>query len=756
MLCHRDAASNAANTAVFDSEEFIRRYTYDGDDLGSTIHPNGSTTFKVWAPTASKVILNLFAAGNGVEAFRHLQMQLADRGVWALTVPQVGHGTYYTYTVTTAMGTQEAADPYAKACGINGRRSMVVDLSATDPVDWEQDRVVSLQKYTDAILWEIHVRDFSNALVASQYKGKFLAFTEQELQNRSGVAVGVDHLLQLGVTHLHLQPVYDYASVDEENPSFNWGYDPANFNCLEGSYSTDPYHGEVRICEFKRLVQALHAKGLGVVVDVVYNHTFDANSSFNKIVPYYYYRYDENGRNTSQSGCGNDTASERIMYRKFMVDSVRFWAKEYHLDGFRFDLMGLHDVETMQILEETIHAINPNALIYGEGWDMAGNTTCATMMTQSNAHMVTASPKAAGAIAVFNDRVRDGLKGSIWDEVPRGYISGNAAEASVAIRFGISGGAASNHWNIPKAHVVNYMSCHDNLTLWDTLKLSCPDSTDEERMARNRLGIGILMISQGTPFWLAGEEMLRSKKGNHNSYNASDCVNNLDWEALTPDSQEYAMMQYYKGLIEMRKAYEIFRRDDSTLLTFEELPGGGLAVSYGDGADKEALALINPSDRAVVYPLKGQWKLIVDGTHAGSEVLRRESGKISVWKRIFNNLRLRFMSLDILSNVYPRALFTFFKRIIYLIVKISVICILAPNVSKITTTIITVLWWSGETYLKTILVAFYVYIIEHKRIQKIGFFKTIWFALTFPNRTNSLDNVMTVLPIHSKEYYVLL
>ena len=630
MLCHRDAASSAATTAVFDSEEFIRRYTYDGDDLGSTIHPNGSTTFKVWAPTASKVILNLFAAGNGVEAFRHLQMQLADRGVWALTVPQVGHGTYYTYTVTTAMGTQEAADPYAKACGINGRQSMVVDLSATDPVDWEQDRVVSLQKYTDAILWEIHVRDFSNALVASQYKGKFLAFTEQELQNRSGVAVGVDHLLQLGVTHLHLQPVYDYASVDEENPSFNWGYDPANFNCLEGSYSTDPYHGEVRICEFKRLVQALHAKGLGVVVDVVYNHTFDANSSFNKIVPYYYYRYDENGRNTSQSGCGNDTASERIMYRKFMVDSVRFWAKEYHLDGFRFDLMGLHDVETMQILEETIHAINPNALVYGEGWDMAGSTTCATMMTQSNAHMVTASPKAAGAIAVFNDTVRDGLKGSIWDAVPRGYINGKVADTSAAIRFGISGGAASNHWNIPKAHVVNYMSCHDNLTLWDTLQLSCPDSTDEERMARNRLGIGILMISQGTPFWLAGEEMLRSKKGNHNSYNASDCVNNLDWEALTPDSQEYAMMQYYKGLIEMRKAYEIFRRDDSTLLTFEELPGGGLAVSYGDGANKEALALINPSDRAVVYPLKGQWKLIVDGTHAGSEVLRRESGKISV------------------------------------------------------------------------------------------------------------------------------
>ena len=617
-------------TDVFDSEEFIRRYTYDGDDLGATIQCNGSTTFKVWAPTASKVTLNLFAAGNGVEAFNCLEMRMAERGVWALTVPHAGHGTYYTYTVTTSAGTQEAADPYAKACGINGKRSMVVDLPSTDPANWENDRVVALQKYTDAILWEIHVRDFSNSIEASRYKGKYLAFTEQGLRNRSGVAVGVDYLLQLGVTHLHLQPVYDYASVDEEVPSFNWGYDPANFNCLEGSYSTDAYHGEVRIHEFKRLVQALHAKGLGVVMDVVYNHTFDANSSLNRIVPYYYYRYDGSGHNTSQSGCGNDTASERIMYHKFMVDSVRFWAMEYHLDGFRFDLMGLHDVDTMQVLEKTIHTVNPNALVYGEAWDMAGNTTCATMMTQSNTHKVSACANAAGAIAVFNDTVRDGLKGSIWDALPQGYINGNATGASGAIRFGISGGAAPNHWNIPKAHVVNYMSCHDNMTLWDTLKISCPDSTEEERIARNRLGIGVLMVSQGIPFWLAGEEMLRSKNGNHNSYNASDAINNLNWEVLTPDSVEYAMMQYYKGLIEMRKAYEIFRSNDSTLVTFDDLPGGGLVVSYGDSKKTEALVLINPSDAAVSYQLKGSWKLIVDATHSGSKVLRRESGTISV------------------------------------------------------------------------------------------------------------------------------
>lgn len=624
-------AKTVVPTTVFDSEEFISKYTYDGNDLGATINGDGSTTFKVWAPTASKVVLNLFAAGNEVAAYQNLEMTKAGRGVWELNVPETGHGTYYTYSVTTAVGTQEAVDPYAKACGVNGNRGMVVDLDSTDPADWANDKVVTLEKYTDATIWEIHVRDFSNTISSSQYQGKYLAFTEHGLTNASGVPVGVDYLLNLGVTHLHLLPVYDYASVDETTcNTFNWGYDPKNYNCLEGSYSTDPYHGEVRINEFKQMVQSLHADGLGVIMDVVYNHTYEANSNLNKIVPYYYYRYDTTGKNTNKSGCGNDTASERYMYRKYMVDSVSYLASEYNLDGFRFDLMGLHDVETMQAIEKAVHAINPNAIIYGEAWDMAGTTTSATMMTQANAKKVTATAGAAGAVAVFNDTTRDGLKGSVWDAIPHGYVNGNASGNSAAVQFGISGATTTNPWQVVDANVINYMSCHDNMTLWDILELSCPDSTVEDLLIRNRLGIGVLMVSQGVPFWQAGEEMLRTKDGNHNSYNASDAINNINWDVLTADSGEYAMMEYYKGLIEMRKAYEIFRSNDSTILTFGKLPAGGMTVSYKDANGNEALVLINPAAKADTFTLKGEWKLIVDATRSGSEILSTESGEVTV------------------------------------------------------------------------------------------------------------------------------
>ena len=622
----------AVPTSIFDTQEFIDNYTYDGDDLGATINSDGSTTFKVWAPTASKVVLNLFTAGDGVGAYDNLEMNRADRGVWELTVSATGHGTYYTYSVTTCVGTQEAVDPYAKAAGVNGDRGMVVNLALTDPANWGSDQVVTLETYTDAVIWEIHVRDFSNTIASSSYPGKYLAFTERGLTNSAGISIGVDYLLQLGVTHLHMLPVFDYASVDETTCStFNWGYDPKNYNVPEGSYSTDPYHGEVRIMEFKQMVQSLHADGLGVIMDVVYNHTYDANSSFNKIVPYYYYRYDVNGANTSQSGCGNDTASERYMFRKFMVDSVSYWAEEYNLDGFRFDLMGLHDVQTMQEIEQAVHAINPNAIIYGEAWDMAGNTTSATMMTQNNAKKVTASEGAAGAVAVFNDTTRDGLKGSVWDAVPHGFINGSSSSAG-AVKFGIAGAAIGGaSWTVTNANVINYMSCHDNMTLWDILELSCPDSSVENLMARNRLGIGVLMVSQGVPFWQAGEEMLRTKDGNRNSYNASDAINNIDWEVLTADSNEYAMMRYYAGLIQMRQAYSIFRSTgDDVTISFSSLPNGGIVAHYAGSNGQEAIVLINSSDAADTYTLSGSWNLVANGQQAGKDVISTDSGAVTV------------------------------------------------------------------------------------------------------------------------------
>ena len=609
-------------TDIFDSEFFAQTYHYDGDDLGAVVNGE-NTTFKVWAPTASQVVLNLFTAGNGVDAYKTVQMVKGEKGVWSHTEP-CGHGTYYTYTVTTSVGTQEAVDPYAKAAGVNGKRGMVVDLPRTDPEGWDGAVLADpIEKYSDAIIWEVHVRDFSNKISSSQHKGKYLAFTERGLVNEHGQAVGVDYLVNLGVTHVHLLPVYDYASVDETHPDdqFNWGYDPENYNVPEGSYSTDPYNGEVRIREYKQMVMALHEAGIGVVMDMVYNHTYDANSSLNKIVPYYYYRYTSSGANSSASGCGNDTASERYMFGKFMVDSTSYWVEEYKLDGLRFDLMGLHDLQTMQEVESAVHSVNPNAILYGEGWTMGATIDGSDQANQSNIGRITPTGDAIGAIAVFNDAMRDGLKGSVFDAKAKGYISGSAKANQNKVLFGIQGGAASGTtWRVENSMVINYMSAHDNNTLWDKLLRSNPENTDDERNAMNRLGAAILLVSKGTPFWQAGEEMLRTKGGDENSYKSSDAVNNIDWSVLKEGSRTYSTMLYYKGLIEMRKAFAIFS-DPAASIACEEQGSGLLVITYDDGNGGKATVLLNPHNTALPYTLEGQWNLVADGETAGAAVL---------------------------------------------------------------------------------------------------------------------------------------
>lgn len=619
-------------TDIFDTADFVANYTYDGDDLGATIRGN-LTQFKVWAPTASKVVLNLFEDGDTLPAKATYEMQKQAQGIWSAEVGDCPSGTYYTYTVTTAMGTQEAVDPYARTAGVNGDRGMVIDLDSTDPQGFAQDTYVdTIDNYTDAAIWEVHVRDFSNKLAQSQYKGKYMAFTETGLTNTAGVPVGVDYLTNLGITHVHLLPVYDYATVDEsgEGAQFNWGYDPKNYNVPEGSYSTDPYHGEVRVNEFKQMVQALHAQGLGVIMDVVYNHTHDANSSLNKIVPYYYYRYTSAGANSNGSGCGNETASERTMYSKFMIDSVCYWAQEYHVDGFRFDLMGLHDIDTMQKIEQAVHAINPKAMLYGEGWT-GGTSALSTnkQAIQMNIAQITATEGAAGGIAVFNDAIRDGLKGSVFEKTSAGYISGNYSNENFnKVKFGLIGGSAFSAnvaWRVKNAGVINYMSAHDNNTLWDKLALSSPNSTAQERLAMNRLGAAIVMVSQGTPFMQAGEEMLRSKQGNDNSYNAGDDINNLDWEALTPTSDEYAMMTYYRQLLAMRKAYSVFRGNGNVTVTVTQLASYAMQVELDDGEGNKALVLINPSSATMPVSIQGEWTLVGNAIAAGSEPLQADS-----------------------------------------------------------------------------------------------------------------------------------
>lgn len=615
----------------FSSNEFNDKYGYDGW-LGNKIEGD-STEFRVWAPTASKVKLNLFETGDGGKAYKVLDMELGEKGVWSIVVPKVGHGVYYTYSVTTSVGEQEAVDPYAKSAGVNGNRGMVLDLSLTNPTGWGNvDYIDSVKRYTDAVIWEIHVRDFSNKISASNYKGKYLAFTETGLKNSHGISVGVDYIKDLGITHIQLMPAYDYATVDESNPEsgFNWGYDPKNYNVPEGSYSTNPYDGTIRVNEFKQMVQALHNQGIGVIMDVVYNHTYDANSSLNKIVPYYYYRYTSAGVNTSASGCGNDTASERYMYRRYMIDSVTYWAQEYKIDGFRFDLMGLHDLTTMEEIEKALHAINPNAIIYGEGWTMGSTTDGSLQANQTNISFIESSEGASGGVGVFNDVIRDGLKGSVFESSSQGYINGDPTKNINAIKFAMNGGTSGAGWSVKDAGIINYMSCHDNLSLWDKLAIANPDDSIEDRVKMNKLGVAIIMASRGTPLMQAGEEMLRSKQGDENSYKSSDEINNIDWELLSPDSIQYLTSRYYKGLIEMRKSVGLFTSMEKTNCVFNVDRSSGFMDITITGGDNSALVILNPSMEAVSFTVRGEWNLLVDGNNAGSESLRKVSGEISV------------------------------------------------------------------------------------------------------------------------------
>ena len=638
-------------TKIFDTKWFADNYHYDGTDLGATINSNGTTTFKVWAPTASKVVLNLFKDGDknvSSEDDKSFEMTLGEKGVWSYTA-ECGHGTYYTYSVTTSVGTQEAVDPYAKSAGVNGDRGMVINLDLTDPEGWEKDKKpFSIDSYSDAIIWEIHIRDFSNLIQSCENKGKYLAFTEHGLVNANGDPVGIDYLVNLGVNYVHLLPSYDYATVKEENPDsgFNWGYDPKNYNVPEGSYSTNPYDGAVRVNEYKQMVQALHNAGIGVIMDVVYNHTYDKNASFNRIVPYYYYRYKANGANSSGSGCGNDTASERYMYGKFMVESVSYWQQEYHLDGFRFDLMGLHDMDTMQQVESVVHTYDPEAIIYGEGWQMMVNAYgSAVSAHQGNIAKIQATNNAIGTIAVFNDTTRVGLKGES-DDATKGFISGNASSFyREKVLFGVNGGvgaSAGSWWQVNNDMVVNYLSAHDNSTLWDKLMIvhGTSDTSLNNRLKMNRLGATILFASQGIVFFQAGEEILRTKPNekaptgfDHNSYKSSDEINNLKWDTIDSEANtnEYQMMMYYAGLCAIRTKMNIFTDHTADFHAYAHSNNSGFNIVIKDSNGGVAIIVVNPQAYQVDFNLPdGSYHMICNGSTAGIESLGVGSGTIKV------------------------------------------------------------------------------------------------------------------------------
>ncbi|MBQ6336892.1 MAG: type I pullulanase [Ruminococcus sp.] len=604
-------------------------YAYDGE-LGAIYTPE-STTFKLWAPLATEVKLNRYATGSdseqGAENLGSLSMEkLMDdekwTGVWTAAVEGDLVNTYYTYTITnpnhiynsTGSKTVETQDPYSYAVGVNGDRTMIVDLDNTDPEGWDNDTHVLTDKQTEAIIWEVHVKDFSynpNSGVSEANRGKFLGFTETgtTLNNEGVVSTGIDYLKNLGVTYVQINPMYDFATIDESgsDTQFNWGYDPKNYGVPEGSYSSNPYDGNVRINEAKAMIKALHEAGIGVIMDVVYNHTYSVDSCFTAAVPEYYYRMTATGGYSQQSGCGNDTASERAMYRKYMRDMIQYWVNEYHIDGLRFDLMGVHDGETMNLIRDDMDAIDPRIVMYGEGW--AGDTvydptTCTgteTFMTvQGN------SDKLSTRIGFFNDQIRDAIKGNVFHKEEGGFVQNvktSAQGVSCGVRANTVGRSVRWHAITPE-QCLTYASCHDNYTLYDKLAYVDQKENVADYRARyanvieqNKLTGAIISTSQGMDFLLAGEEMGRSKDGDENSYKSAATLNMIDWSLLKTNAD---LVSYYKGLFELRKAFSPFTANVT------EAAGGNYKYNF----DTSETGSVNPIAYTVTNNTEGEWNKI--------------------------------------------------------------------------------------------------------------------------------------------------
>lgn len=621
---------------------------YTGNDLGAVYSPK-MTRFKVWAPEAESVKLNLYKQGEGDNLIDQHIMKKSANGTYVFEKQGDCNGIYYTYTVVNHGEEQEAVDPYTKAAGVNGQRGMVINLAKTNPQGFEMDGYRNPEHITDAIIYEGSVRDFTMDESSGVFhNGKFLGLTEANTTNHFGEATALDYISGLGVTHVQILPAFDFETVDEKNQKaqYNWGYDPDNYNVPEGSYAVSPYDGAVRIQEMKQMVLALHSRGIGVIMDVVFNHTYRRDdSNLQKIVPGYYYRSDETGY-TNGSGCGNEVASDRPMVQKLIVDSLIYWAKEYHIDGFRFDLMGVLDIDTMNVIAERLKEIRPDIYLYGEGW----NGGPSSLAEEKRAFK--ASAKKMPGIGMFNDDIRDTIKGSVFYDDHLGFVNGGT-HLENALRYGITGAVAhpqvdydaygSRPWAKEPGQSINYVSCHDNYTLWDKLSISCPEASEEKKKAMNRLCAAIVFTSQGVPFIQAGEEFLRSKplpekKGfAENSYNMPDAVNSIKWDNI----HEYPdMIAYYKGLMALRKAHPVFRMQSEAEMTqnlcfLSDTPENVVAyLLKGKGADdtpENILVIFNGNDEEILYNLpEGKWKILVDDKTAGADGKKNISEKTDV------------------------------------------------------------------------------------------------------------------------------
>ncbi|TCN24519.1 type I pullulanase [Mesobacillus foraminis] len=615
---------------VIGSKSFEEKFYYPGNDLGNT-YAKAKTKFRVWAPTASEAKLVTYEKYNSLSG-TEFPMTRSEKGTWTAELQGDQNGTLYTYRVKIGDDWNEAVDPYARAVAVNGDKGAVVNLEATDPKKWKKNRP-KMENPEDAIIYEAHIRDLTihpDSGIPEKYKGKFLGVAETGTAGPNKVKTGLSHVKDLGITHLQFIPMYDYntASVDEtklDTPQYNWGYDPKNYNVPEGSYSTDPYTPAVRIREMKQMIQTIHENDIRVMMDVVYNHMFSAfESNFHKLVPGYYYRYNDDGTLSNGTGVGNDTASEHKMMRKFIIDSVTYWAREYHIDGFRFDLMGIHDVETMNEVRKALDKIDPSIIVIGEGWDLGTNLPPELKANQKNAYKMP-------GIGHFNDDIRDGLKGSVFDEQDNGFVNGKDS-MELRIKKGVAGGISYTQeiktFAEDPEQTVTYVEAHDNHTLWDKLQLTNPNDSEQTWKKMHKLATSVVLTSQGISFIHAGQEFMRTKGGDHNSYKSPDSINQLDWNRRSDFDKE---VEYFKGLVALRKSSPAFRmtteEDIRNHLEFLQTPANTVAFVLENpvkrkGTQRYVVAYnANRSTVEIELPAKGNWKVLVNGERAGTRTL---------------------------------------------------------------------------------------------------------------------------------------
>lgn len=631
-------------SAVSPDEIYSTYETYNGEDLELVVNESG-THFTLWSPKADTARVLIYDTGRNSAPTDTLSMTRSKNGTWRVSVPEQLYGKYYTFQIKyDGKWLDETPGVWAKAVGVNGKRAAIIDFNKTNPTGWATDKGPEIKQINDAVIYEMHHRDFSihpNSGIAN--KGKFLALTEDGTTSPLGDKTGIDHLKELGVTHVHILPSYDYNSVDETQlPSnqYNWGYDPYNYNAPEGSYSTNPSDPSTRVAEMKEMVKSLHDAGIGVIMDVVYNHTAqNDDSNFSLTAPGYYYRHRNDGSYSDASGCGNETASERQQMRDYIVNSVKYWAEEYHIDGFRFDLMAIHDTTTMNEVAKTLKEVNPNIFVYGEGWT-AGDSPL-PVSQRALKDNVSAMPQ----IAVFSDDIRDAIKGHYTDASDRGFATGKPG-LEETVKIGIVGATQhpqvdySKGNNSKKAYalsprqVVNYVSCHDDLTLTDKLAKSLPDDDEQARQRAAKLAQTIVFTSQGTPFMFAGEEVFRDKKGVHNSYKSPDSINAIDWNLKHENAD---LFNYYKELIKLRKTHPAFRmstaEDVAKNLVFDNTDDKSNLISYslknnanGDSWKEIKVVFNGSNDPQYIKVPKADWLVVAEDGQLDAEGLGTSRG----------------------------------------------------------------------------------------------------------------------------------